>query len=63
MEKKRKKSLNQVKQFCDFIMDETGTVKFEMTGEECFEMINCLISLQLTAEEILKDELSKKMKN
>lgn len=50
------KALNHVKKFCDFMIDETGTVEFEQTGEECLLMINALIALKETAELFLKKE-------
>ena len=51
------KALNQVKQLCDFMLDETDTVKFEQTGEECVQMIKCLDALKQTAEIFLQREV------
>lgn len=49
-DEERKTALNQVKQLCDFMLDETDTVKFSQTGEECLQMIKCEVDLQQTAE-------------
>lgn len=57
MTEKEKAVLNCVKQFCDFIMDETGTVEFRQTGEECLDMIHSLTALKLTAEMMLRDKI------
>lgn len=54
--KERTKALEQIKQLCDFMIDETGTVKFEQTGEECLLMINALIALKETAQLFLEKE-------
>lgn len=47
MNKKQKETaLNQIKQLCDFMLDETGDVKFEQTEKECSNMIVCLEALK-----------------
>lgn len=56
-DEERKTALNQVKQLCDFMLDETDTVKFEQTGEECLQMIKCLVVLRKTAELFLQREV------
>lgn len=56
-DKQRKKALNQIKQLCDFMLDETDTVKFEQTGEECLQMIECLVALRKVAELFLQREV------
>lgn len=50
-----KTALNQVKQLCDYMLDDT--VKFEQTGEECLKMIKCLVALRQTAELFLQREV------
>lgn len=40
-DEERKTALNQIKQLCDFMLDETDTVEFEQTGKECLQMIEC----------------------
>ena len=57
MTEEEKAVLNHVKQFCDFVMDETGTVEFKQTRAECFKMICGLAALKLAAEKILRDEV------
>ena len=57
MKKEEKnKALEHVKKLCDFMLDETGTIEFEQTGEECIRMINCLVALKQTAELFLKQD-------
>lgn len=56
-DEERKTALNQIKQLCDFMLDETDTVKFEQTGEECLQMIECLVALRETAELFLQREV------
>ena len=41
-----KKALSQIKQLCDFILDDTGTVKFSMTAKELDRLIDVLASLR-----------------
>lgn len=61
-EEQIKEELNRVKQYCDFIMDQTGTVKFEITGEECLCMINSLTYLAEVAQLRLQNIISSKGK-
>lgn len=53
-DEERKKALNQVKQLCDVMLDETDTVEFEQTGKECLQMIACLVALREMAELFLQ---------
>lgn len=57
MNDEEKTALNQVKQLCDYMLDETDTVKFEQTGEECLKMIKCLVALRQTVELFLQREV------
>lgn len=53
----KKTALNQIKQLCDFMLDETGDVKFAQTPNECLNMIVCLEALKQTAAEFLNNEV------
>ena len=44
-----KKALSQIKQLCDFMMDDTCTVEFSTTEKELDCIIDVLASLRETA--------------
>ena len=44
-----KKALSQIKQMCDFMLDDTGTVEFSTTAKELDCLIDVLASLRETA--------------
>ena len=44
-----KKALSQIKQLCDFMLDETDTVEFSTTAKELDNMIVALESLRKIA--------------
>ena len=44
-----KKALSQIKQLCDFMMDDTCTVEFSTTAKELDCLIDVLASLRETA--------------
>ena len=44
-----KKALSQIKQLCDFMLDDTDTVEFSTTAKELDCMIVVLESLRKTA--------------
>ena len=44
-----KKALSQIKQLCDFMLDDTDTVKFSTTEKELDLMIDVLAALRKTA--------------
>ena len=43
------KALSQIKQLCDFMLDDTDTVEFSTTAKELDCMIDVLESLRKTA--------------
>lgn len=53
-------ALNQIKQLCDFMLDEAGDIKFSQTRKECLNMIVCLEALKETAEDFLNLEVEGK---
>lgn len=44
-----KKALSQIKQLCDFMLDDTDTVKFSTTAKELDLIIYVLAALRKTA--------------
>ena len=44
-----KKALSQIKQLCDFMLDDTDTVEFSTTKKELDCLIDVLASLRETA--------------
>ena len=44
-----KNALSQIKQLCDFMLDDTDTVKFSTTAKELDCLIDVLASLRETA--------------